>query len=595
MEIKYIAIIACAFLLLFLLYMEIKRKNKARLIWRIMANIIAITCFVLLLIPIEYKTYLKQNANELILLTKGTNQDSIAKIKGQKYALASAEINNTNTTLIPDLSYFLKANPTVKKLSIYGYGLNNDELNALKRYQITFHPTEKPTGIIAINWQRKLKTTEKLMVQGIYQNLGNKTVKLLLKGLGNSIDSMSVLPHINQSFSFQNQPKHIGKAIYQLVALIDKDTLSNNPVPFQVEDQLPMRVLILASFPDFEYKFLKKWLFENQYPVAFRSQISKNKYSTDFLNLDSLNLNRINALSLKKFDVLIIDEEELAAINPEERSSIDYAVSAGMGLIIRISSVKSTTSLGQKFSRFETLEPKDKQLRLELATDQRRLEKLPMEQKLFLKSNQADQPIITDASGKILVNSTIKGNGKLLASTISATYNWFLLGREIDYSLYWSELLSKASKKKNETNSTQLSPQFPNRNQKLRIISDFSESDQLPRIKIDSIILAPRQNMELPFQWDAVYWPKKDGWNNLQVNQTNNSFYVFNKNDWESLKDQQTLELTEEFAKNSSNYETKKSSTDIIIVNLISLWWFFIGFLFSSAFLWYESRVLSSK
>jgi len=593
MEFKYIAILTGLCLLAFLLYKETHRFNKARLIWRILANIIAVSCFVLLIVPIRYKTSRPQNTDEVILITQGTHPDSTTNLKGKKYALSSANPKNTNVITIPDLPYFLKSNPNIRKLKLYGYGLNKAELAQLKGYRVSFHPAANPTGIIAANWPGKLKTTEVWQVQGTYQNSGMEPVKLLFKGLGKTVDSIEIGAKSSQPFSFKTTPKHTGKAVYELVSLQKTDTLAKEPVPMQVGDETPMKVLIMASFPDFEYKFLKNWLYQNQYQVAFRSQISKNKYAFDFLNLDSLNLTRINSPSLKKFDILIIDEEELAAISPDERSSIALAVKNGLGLLIRVANLKASTTLGSRFSRFESSALKGKLLNLKLPEDNSKLTALPIEQGLFLKPEYTDQPLILDTSGKTLVNSNIDGYGKVLASTLSSTFHWLLSGKKNDYAAYWSALLASAARKRNNMLTIDIFPQFPAINQKIKIIADLAASGQVPTLKIDSILLSPRQNMVLPFQWDAFYWPQKPGWTYLEVNQNVEPIYIYKKTDWQALKNQQKLDETHQFIKNLNTTETKSKVADIVLEEEVSIWWFFIGFLLAAAFLWYEAKILA--
>jgi len=473
--------------------------------------------------------------------------------------------------------------------------LPGEELKNLAGYELNFHPLEIPTGIISANWPAKIKTTEQLTVQGIYQNRSDRAVKLLLKGLGSSIDSISIEANSNKNFSFKTRPKQSGKAIYQLISFYGRDTLAKEPVPFTTNEQMPMKVLILASFPDFEYKFLKKWLYDNQHPLAFRSQISKNKYSSDFLNTDKLNLNQINGSALKKFDVLIVDEEELAAITPAERSAIDVAVNNGMGLFIRISNPKTLTPASGRFGRFESPASKDKQLSLVIKDENYRFSKLPLEQTLYLKPSKNDRALVVDAGGKVLVNSTIKGSGKILISSLSATFNWLLAGKTSDYTTYWSEMLSKAAKKKIELQTMKIVPQFPSVNEKARFIVDLSTSGKIPNIEIDSIKLAPRQNIELPFEWDALFWPTTAGWNNISINQSNESFFIYKKEDWQALKNQQTIGSTLNFVNKSKTKETKTTTSAIILQKEVSIWWFFTGFLLASAFLWYESRILDAK
>lgn len=595
MEFKHVVLILSMLLLIFLLYKEISSANKARLFWRILATIVAVTCFALLVIPIKYNSGLKQHADEMTLITEGANPDDLNKVQGAKYTLnASASLKN-KSIFIPDLPYFLATHKDIRKLDIYGSGLNDNELKSLEGYELNFHPSEIPSGIISASWQAKIKSTERLTVQGIYQNNSEKMVKLLLKGLGNPIDSISVEANTNKSFSFNTRPKQTGKAVYQLISFQGQDTLAKEPVPFAVDEQMPMKILILASFPDFEYKFLKKWLYDNQYPLAFRSQISKNKYSSDFLNMDKLNLNQINGSALRKFDVLIVDEEELAAITPAERAAIDNAVNAGMGLFIRISNPKPLSPASSRFVRFESPVPKDKQLSLAIKDDNYRFSKLPLEQTLYLKPSQNDQALVADAGGKVLVNSTLKGAGKILISSLSSTFNWLLSGKTSDYTTYWSEILSKAARKRIETQTLKIVPQFPSVNEQARLIVELSMSGKAPSLKTDNIKLAPRQNMELPFEWDATFWPAKSGWNDLSINQVGESFFVYKKEDWQALKYQQTINSTLEFVNNAHKKETKTKISDSIIQKEVSIWWFFAGFLFASAFLWFESRILDTK
>ncbi|QDW24012.1 hypothetical protein FFJ24_003895 [Pedobacter sp. KBS0701] len=593
MEFKYIAILAGLLLMAFLLYKEVRRANRARLIWRILANIVAMGCFVLLIVPIRYETHLKQNPDEIILLTDGTNPDSVAKLKEKKYALPSVDLKNEKAIILSDLSYFLKSKPNIRKLNIYGYGLSKVELENLKDYQVNFHPSISPNGIVVATWPAKLKTSEVLNVQGTYQNTSNQAVKLVLKGLGKAVDSTTVEAESSKSFSLKTHPKQLGKAVYEIIALQKNDTLAKEPLPVQVGDQTPMKVLILASFPDFEYKFLKNWLYENQYPLAFRSQISKNKYASDFLNLDSVNLNQISTSALKKFDILIIDEEELAALSSGERSSINIAINNGMGLLIRVTDSKALTTLSGKSNRFEIPPLKGKKLNLMLAEDHFKFSPLQIEQGLFLKTNQNEQPVIADVSGKTLVTSTINGYGKILVSALSSTYNWILSGEKTDYAAYWSKLLASAARKRNDIQSVNIIPQFPVVNQKTRIITDLSAAGKLPILKVDDVQLSPRQNMELPFQWDALYWPQKSGWTNLQVNQTIEPIYIYRKNDWQALKYQQTLNDTHQFIQNLSQIDTKTQLADIVLTEEVSIWWFFAAFLFAAAFLWYEARILA--
>ncbi|WP_231460003.1 MULTISPECIES: hypothetical protein [unclassified Pedobacter] len=595
MDFKLIAIIICSILLVFLLFKEFSRNDKARLIWRILASIFSVASLLFLLIPLQYKTSAKQNLNEINLITEGTEPDSALKIKSAKYSLKNTEateLKHGKTIQIPDLFYFLKEHPEVNKINIYGYGLSLNELEKLKDFQLNFHPSNNITGIIDANWPNEIKTTAQFLLQGIYKNTESNTIKLLLNGLGKSIDSVNIKPNETVNFSFKTQPKQIGKAVFKLIALNGKDTISNEPVPFIVNEQAAMKVLILSSFPDFEYKFLKKWLFDNQYPLAYRSKISKDKYTTDFLNLSNVNLNSINQAALKQFDVLIIDEDEISSLSGAEKSTMQTAMNNGLGVIIRIANPKSSGFISDKFSRFEVPLQKDKGLIPIIKDDAKKFNKLPYDQRLFLKASENNQTIVIDNNAKILVTSKLNGLGKLTASTLSSTYNWMLAGNEADYSAYWSALLSKTARKKAKNLAFKVLPKIPVVNHRTNFVIDLAQNNKVPTIKMNGLVLAPRQNMELPFQWDVTNWPKTQGWNTLNINQTTASVYIYAKQNWQTLRNYSLIKQNERFVQNNLKQLSKAKISEQITVNEVSKWWIFITFILSTGFLWFESRVL---
>ncbi|TCC87067.1 hypothetical protein EZ428_22995 [Pedobacter frigiditerrae] len=595
MEFNLIIILVCSSFAGFLIFKEFKRNDKSKLIWRLVASVLMVACFALIIIPISYLVKKQEPAGVLNLLTAGTALDTIATIKETKYDLDSTLFpirKNQKINHLADLAYYLKEHPTVKRINIYGYGLGENELKTLKDKQVSFHPSNVPSGVISASWQKKLKATESLKVEGVYYNGTKATVKLKLYGMGTSLDSVSVKPHAEFNFSFVNQPKQVGKAVFNLIALEGNDTLSVEPVPFEVELKQPIHILILASFPDFEYKFLKKWLYENQYAVALRSQISKNKYSTDFLNMKAVNVNQLNQSLLKKMDLVIIDEDELAAIPAADRASIYNAVDNGMGLIVRVTNPKPESSTSN-FHQYEVPSAIEKPLSLR-SSDQLKFSNLSFKQTIFLKPGVNNQALITDETGKIVVNSRLSGMGKILTSTFSSTYQWQLAGKQYDYSSFWSLLFAKSLRKKIESQSFTLVPQFPSVDEKTRLMLNLANG-KIPNISIDSVKINPRQNMEIPSEWDGLYWSKNFGWKRLSINQKTENVYFYKKSDWKSAKSFVKLQHTANFVANNSFKATDGVEIEYLAKESMSKWWFFIGFLLTISFLWYEQRFLAKN
>ncbi|MCX2573894.1 hypothetical protein [Pedobacter sandarakinus] len=594
MDFKYITVFLCAVLLVFLVYKEISRPNKSRRLWRIAASVLAVCSLALIIIPIKYKSKIKGSGNTITVLTDGFDPDSVTKLNGPKYLLNGSSGNGAGLVSLPSLSYFLATHTEIRDIAIYGFGLPETQLPLLKGYRVSFHLTKNVSGVVAVNWSQEIKLTEHLLIQGTYSNQTPEVVKLVLKGLGSVADSCEIKPGSTSSFSFKTRPKQLGKAVYQLIATQNRDTLSADPVPFVTVAPAPMKVLVLASFPDFEYKFLKTWLYENQYPLAFRSQISKNKYSTDFLNLKRFNLSQINAEVLKKFDLMIIDEEELAAIGLQENAAINAAVANGMGLVLKLSSNKVSTALGKSFIRISSPPTKDKPLQLFLRGDTYRFSPLPIDQNLYLNPSQNEKVVIVDDRNKAIVTTRINGAGKLTGVTLAATYNWLLAGKKNDYTAYWSAILSETVKKQSSAYKVELIPQFPTQHQITKAIVDVVADNKIPSITFMGKTLAYRQNLAFPFRWDADFWPSSSGWNRLIINQGEYPFFVYKASDWSTLKNYQKMNTNLAFVSKSSNSVSKAEILDVEVTKELSKWWFVTGFLIACAFLWIESRILSA-
>lgn len=596
MEFKYTLLLVCFIFAVFLIYKEVKRVNKVRLVWRIIASIVMIGAFAALLLPVTYTVKKMEPTNALNLITIGATKENISMVKGKGYTLDSAVMSahpNSKINYLPDLSYHLQLHPEINNIHVYGYGLEKEELKKLGNHVLTFDSGSMPSGVISANWQPELKATVPLIVQGNYHNENEQPVKLLLFGLGKNLDSLTVKAKTSIDFSFKTIPKQVGKAVYYLTAVQGKDTLSKEPIPFTVTKKEEMNLLVLASFPDFEYKFLKKWWYENQYPVALRSRISKNKYSTDFLNRKEINLERMDQTTLKNIDVLIADEEELKALTATERAAIEQQIGNGMGLMIRLIDPKQTNPF-KNFDRYEIPASPEKPLPFRLATENTNLSTLPFVQTLFLKTSANDQAIVLDTKGLAVVSTQLKGMGQILGSTVAATYQWQLAGKTTDYTTFWTTLLNKASRTSSVEQTIQLVPRFTTVNQRNRLILNTT-TDKMPYIEFKNLKLSPRQNMELPFEWDAVFWPNQAGWNQFNINQKATAFYVYQKSDWQNLQNAEKLKNTLQFVTKQQKKKIAQVQNNNLIKKEISKWWFFTFFLLAAFFLWYELRVLENK
>ncbi|MBB2147688.1 hypothetical protein [Pedobacter gandavensis] len=636
MDFKYLAIGICVALGIFLLVMETLRKRKAHLSWRLTAIVVSVVCFYFLLYPPVYTTVKPGGTQDFNLITgaglvgTGANSKQVAttakgaslgidSLNGLSYTLDYQVFMNhkkAGVRFIPDLEYFLKSNPDLQRVHIYGNGLSKDQLRLLKDKQLSFRPGPVTDGLIALNWNAQAKATEPLILQGTYQQAGGASVKLILEGLGANQDSVTISQDGQQHFTLRANPQQSGKAVFHLIGIkgdrqesikgesaknnrvAGKDTLFKEPVPIEIKPSKPVKILMLAANPDFEYKFLKNWFFEKQYPLIFRTRISKDKYSTDFLNTDIKEINTISAGLLKKMDLLILDEAELAQLSAAELSNVKSAMEGGLGLFVRLNAVQSTAKSSIGFGTFVAAEAsaslKDKTLSGRFSNKTRVFSALPMEQQLFLKPGNNDLPVFQGTqlpAAKILVSTSIYGMGRKTVSTLPATYPWLLNGSAEDYAQFWAEMLHQTARQTQATQTWLMSPAFPKTGESLAISIALPQGGTVPPFKVSNLLMSPLQNRELPTQWQLNTWAAHPGWNTLSVGDVQDSFYVYETSDWQQLSAAQNRLATSQFVKDHP-IRTKVLETSILLERKYSLWWFFIPLLLSLSFLWYETKML---
>jgi hypothetical protein len=379
--------------------------------------------------------------------------------------------DNRSVKLVPDLEGFLAMNQQFSKFHVLGYGLEAQELELIRDKNLVFHPSPLPSGLQSIHWNKTIKSGEQLVLSGNYLNSSNKPVKLILNGLGTNLDSVNIPAGKSENFQLKTIPKHLDKAVYALIGITEKDSILNEKIPVFVESQASLKVLILSSSPDFENKFLKNWLFENQYAIAVRSAISKNKFSTEFLNSTRINLDRITPSVLENFDVLISDPNELSALSRAENQAIQNQLSNGMGLIMIADSIPKTEGFFNRIFETKALVRADEKT-ISLNWDDYNTKKMTLGSSgsFRILPKDGNQALVKDDKANIMVSSKLSGRGRILLSSITDTYTW-ILGNDLkSYSSYWSELIGNVARMKELNSVWALKDPLPVLNQETSII-----------------------------------------------------------------------------------------------------------------------------
>ena len=587
-------IIICILLSAITAWLEYRRSNGNRLISRIIVSLIAIAALACLTLPVTYQGKSSiNNGADAALLTPGYHIDSLSH-SGAKLVFATdkdvlksypkAIFLNT----LQDLNIHY---PAIKQLHILGYGLGDDDLKQLDKIPVIFHAPPAPGGILTVNWQKQVNAGELLQVQGKFNNASAKPVRLLFKGLNTPLDSVNIPAGKITDFELTTVPKTPGNITYTLLAIDGRDTIENESVPVTIERAQQVKVLILASSPGFETRFLKNWLSQNGYAIAVREAISKDKISEDFINTEKQSLAHLSAALLNKFDVVIGDLSALKALNNTESSILRQQVSqSGLGIIIRSDSLTKGSSWLQNNFKVTTYAAKT-QLTIPLAIQDQKVKTAPLNiDPSYISNNDNVQNLLLDLQNRILASSAIYGTGKLVYTTLHNTYTWQLAGNNKDYTALWSILIGKAARKLPPEQSFAVASAVPTA--EIPVQLQLQSSSAPVQLAVNGIPVSAVQDAIIPFEWKFDYWPQNAGWQQAILNKkVINSWYLYQKDSWTSLKHSLRREKTQHYLDNrAKNISVTKQIQNLANITVPKMYFYSI-LIAACAFLWIERKL----
>lgn len=578
----YVVWALCIIMAVVFAWLEYRRANKRFLLLRVVATVVAVVALACIILPIKHNGEItKTDQHKTVLLTPGFDADSLPNGVDTGMITLDESIKKTypKVKLISGLDELNKTAP----LYIYGNGLSKDELDRLDTLPVTYHAAKIPAGVSNVSWNDKLKAGEALHVQGLYNNTSAQKIKLVLTGLNTGLDSVTLPPNAQTSFELSARPKATGKLVFTL----NVDTVLQGSLPVQIEPIKPLKVLMLSASPDFESKFLKNWLSENGYAVALRAAISKGKYNSEYINIAQFNLDKLSAQTLDKFDVVIGDLSVLSTLSNAEGSILKQEVAdKGLGLIVRADSAGKTSWLQKQFPVDRPSGKEPAPASLIINGNKSGSGKLVYGSAHLVYQN-GTQPLVK-AKERVLAGSALYGSGKIVFTTLNNTFSWMLSGNRQDYTALWSALLSKAARKNDEVKNEIQFSSLPISNEPVAL--QVSQGTASP-ISINDELVAPAQNADVTFEWDASCWPSSAGWKNLKQGDKTSSWFAYNKNDWKALRSAEKIAATTKYAKLHPNTPiVTKQIQQKVRIDVPKIY-FYILLLAACTFLWIETKL----
>ena len=582
-----------------LVWGAVKRPARQRLLARVLASLMApLSLYGLLYPPVRDQPVAPSTG---ILLTPGYHPDTLRQLlrtirpqpKIWRYRVAAPAAAEVVT-----LAGFRQKHPAVGTLHLLGYGLPSEERRSLTNLAIRPH-LSAPAGIIFADWARKIVLGQPLVVAGQYQPAAASPVWLRLMVAGRGQDSVKLSSAGSRTFALKYTPKVAGQYVYQLEVKTVAGKLTAEPVPVTITEPAPLSILLLTATPGFEVKFLKNALANQRHRVAFRTRISRNKYQTEYLNLNPVNIARLTPAVLNRFDVVIADPAALVALTPTERQTVQSVVAEeGTGLLVLVNELPlPALPLLQPFSfrRVASLSARPRAVRWRSQTTGHPAPTLPY----AIVPTDRIKSWAWDEKAQALVAAYRYRRGQVAASLLPATYRWQLAGQKDTYQTFWTAMLTPLARKKNLVQTWQLpSAALPHEQQPVELtLADYNSASGAAPVPIATVV-APdtttpvflKQAALVPYQYAGVYWPRQAGWHSVRTaGQAPFTFYVFGEADWQAR--QQAYRRTQTLAWLAEQEpRSRPAAVPLAPVPVLPIY-FFLLFLVAAGFLWLEEKL----
>jgi hypothetical protein len=599
--------VAAVVLLAWTSILILRGKIRLRLSLRLVLNATSVVClFLLILRPHRQAQF---ETSEAILITKGAKLDRIQTFadtaKAQR-AVFSTDVSINWTSRfpgaeeIPDLAFMKRNHPKVGVVHVFGSGLPQYEWASHRSLKVFQHGPGRREGITSVSWSKKLRLGQSLQVNGTLSGINGKQVVLRLVGPGGVADSIAVDPTSEKSFHLQTTPRDTGRFVYTIDFITSGKKYLNEPAAVSVVPHRPVRLLVLQSAPSFHSKYLKRWLAENGAALAFRSQISQDRYRSEFLNMSEMALAPLSRRLLKRFDLLVIDGKTLSKLTSRERTILQNAVAedglgaflvADQALVAGGDQTRHSPFPTMRFTEFTDLEYRLVKLKFGSLRDR---ETTPIRVAPFeIQYEPGLKPLIKDDTGRILAAAFQSGRGRVGTSLIQNAYQWVLEDRADYYAAYWSDLISELARPANSE------PVWKPAQDRLAFI-DRPVELQLSAIEAQQGVvftpngevrrLYPRQDVLFPARWSATFWPRESGWHKAASPAgAARWFYVYGSEEWSVWQANDRRRATRRMA--NSAISTSDSAPSRETTQAVPLFWIFGLLVISTSLLWIEKKL----
>lgn len=567
-----------------LLLKEFRRPNRARLVLRLLATLLATGSLAGLVFPVRSPFSTALLPGTAVVITEGTLEKDLDGLRTYKLFNFDRETKHTGAAPVADARTFFQQE-TYQRYIVTGHGFDGDLLPYVSGKTLDFRPSALPAGFTFASWHRENAFGRPVILAGKFRNPTASAVKLVVSGFGTVLDSARIAAGKTQSFQLRFLPKVTGKALLHLIALQGADTLAHEPVALEIRRPEPLRIVLLSESPGFEFRFLKNWLVKNGYPLLVRAKISQDKYNLEFLNTPRTGTGSITPGLLSGKDLVVATRQALNTLPAGEVAAISAAVARGLGLVITTDSLqKQSARLPGNYPLYDL--PGQELTVVPLVVDNTRIS-LPSGHPLFIRPDAAAKVLIRDQKDRAKAVTGISGKGKVTLVALPETYPLELSGQHLKYSALWSLILRETARENAPAAAWESVPALSRVGERQELIVAGGEQAAQTGT-VDRVSLAPAQDARKDWLTRYTLWPVRTGWHSIALqNGTPWSWYVYARDAWKIQAAAQRIAATTRAAGIRTGDATAAGEP---VHHRVNPAWFLAVFLLSAGFLWAEAK-----
>ena len=498
-------------------------ESRARA-WRLALLLVLQPLCALLLYFTLLPPKIPSEAATLVVATAQATATRLGKQPGDSLVAMPEAPTLPGADRVPDLATALRRHPGTQRLRIVGAGLEARDREAVRGLSLAFDPPTLPRGLIRLDPPSRVAPGAAFSVGGQTHALGNGWAELI-DPAGQRTD-ISALDKTG-GFIVQGSARVPGLALFKLrLRDAQRKVLEEVDVPLWTAADPAPRLLLLAGAPSPEVKYLRRWA--NDAGLPLHTQISVG----GGVELGDAPI-ALNAASLQRFDLVMLDERSWAALAANERAALLTAMRGGLGVLLRVtgslpeSTRRQWQTLGLSVSGGADSTPlqlavddaDDEALRARRGAGTR--DAMPMLEgeasdrpeltRRTAQINAADgTPLLRDGKDNVIASWRAEGRGRVAVWTMTDSFRLALSGDADRYGELWSEAFATLARPQ-----TDPAPRIDAQPREQRRMALCGLGDK-PRV------IAPDGNLTTLLPDPAAgpsncagYWPQHSGWHQL--------------------------------------------------------------------------------